>query len=132
MSTPGAEAEIKAQLAANLVRNTEMSMNLGGSFITTTEDKVRLAVLTHLSRMDRRHSWISPFGLLVSIIATFVTTDFKDWWLPAASWQAVYFLVGTASAVWLLYAIYCSFTAPSVDDFVKQLKAKSPANSNVG
>jgi hypothetical protein len=123
MSTP--EAEIKAQLAANLVQNTEMSVNLGGSFITTTEDKVRLAVLTHLSRMEKRYGWISPFGVLLSVVGTFITTDFKDRWLPAASWEAVYFIVGAASACWLAYAIYGSFTAPSIDDFVKQLKAKA-------
>ncbi|SPF47660.1 hypothetical protein SBDP1_680001 [Syntrophobacter sp. SbD1] len=85
-ATSGNKSTIKAQLGDQIIQNTELSMNLGQKIITTTEDKVRLAVLTHLQRLERRHLWIAPAGILIPILAAFVTADFKDvWFIKAAT-----------------------------------------------
>lgn len=100
-------------------------MNLGGHIIATTEDKVRLAVMTHLSQIARKHEWVAPCGLLVPIAATFATATFKQAWLPAATWQAVFLLVGLGALVWLIVSVIRGMRAPSIDDFVDALKSVS-------
>jgi hypothetical protein len=117
------QGSIKAQLAENLVQNTEVSINLGGRIITTTEDKVRLAVHAHLSRMQLKHAWITPAGILISVGAVLLTADFRDTWgILAASWKTGFFLVGVASLVWLGAAVAHALWAPGVNDFVELLR----------
>jgi len=127
----GTGASIKAQLAENLVQNTEVSINIGGCIITTTEDKVRLAVLTHLSRMEQRYQWVAPVGVFASLLAALVTADFKDVILSAPIWAAVFLLGCIAAGVYSVWAVVKAVRAPSVDDFVGKLRATQiPLGSN--
>jgi hypothetical protein len=112
----------RAQMAESIVRDTKFSINLGGHVITTTEDKVRLAVMTHLSLMEKPQEWGTPAGILIAVVATFATAEFKTAWLPADTWRAVFFLVGLSSFIWLLRALWRWFKVPTIDDFVKTLK----------
>jgi hypothetical protein len=121
-------ADIKTHLAENLVQNTELSLNIGQNIITTTEDKVRLAVLTHLKRIEDRRAWLAPGGIFLSILAAFVTADFKNVWLPAATWQAVFFICSVASLVWLIISIVKALRAPTVDDFIATLRVAAKKN----
>lgn len=114
---------IKTQLTDQLIQDTELSMNLGQNIITTTEDKVRLAVMTHLQRLEKRRLWIAPAGIAITILAAFVTADFREWWLPAATWRAFFLFCGLASAGWLIIAVIQALRSPSVDDFVGTLRA---------
>jgi len=124
-------ASIKSRLAESLVQNTEVSINIGGCIITTTEDKIRLSVHTHLSRMEERHKWVAPAGILVAIIAALVTADFKDRWLTAALWQAIFIVGGIVVFIWFLIAVFRAFKTPSIDDFVGLLRAsQAPLGSN--
>ncbi len=112
-----------AQLAQNLVQNTNLSINLGGWIITTTEDKVRLAVITHLARMEQKQAWVTPAGVFVTVAATLATATFKDAWLSPATWEAVFLLVGAASFVWLVVAVVRALKAPSVEVFIDSLRS---------
>jgi hypothetical protein len=126
MNTPNTIADLRAQFAENIIQNTQMSLNLGGHIISTTEDKVRLAVLTHLARIEDKREWVAPCSLLISIVAAFVTADFKTALnVPATTWQALFILFGILSAIWLARALVKRFRSPSVDDFVDALKAAS-------
>jgi hypothetical protein len=124
-------ASIKAHLAESLVRNAEVSINLGNCIIATTEDKVRLAVLTHLSRMEQRYKWVAPAGVFASLLAALVTADFKDLILSASIWTAVFLLGCIAAGVYSVWAVIRAVRAPSVDDFVGKLRATQvPLGSN--
>jgi hypothetical protein len=123
----GAHADLRAQLAENIVQNTDMSLNLGGRIIMCTEDKVRLAVLNHLSRMQDAHDWWAPCGVLVSILLVFVTADFKlAFGLSAATWTAVFLIAAVLSVAWLIRALLRLARAPSADDFINSLKPALP------
>lgn len=115
-------ADIRDRLAENIVQNTEVSLNIGQNIITTTEDKVRLAVLTHLGRIEDRRAWVAPGGIFLTILAAFATADFKSLWLPAATWNAVFLLCGIASFVWLVVSVVKATRAPTVDDFIDTLR----------
>ena len=122
MSATPAHSVIKDQLGDQLIQDTELSINLGQQIITTTEDKVRLAVVTHLQRLEHRRVWIAPAGILITILAAFVTADFKDVGLPAATWRAFFMFCGLAASVWLAVTVVQALRSPTVEDFVSALK----------
>ena len=109
-------------LTNQLAQNTRVHFNLDQNAIITTEDKVRLVLLTHLAILEKKKSWIAPAGIFITILTSFVTTNFKDFWLTAATWEAVFLLSGVASFVWLLVALKQAYSAPNVDDIVSELK----------
>lgn len=132
MATKPTSTEVMTNVLTNqLAQNTRVHFNLGQNAIITTEDKVRLVLLTHLSVMEQKKSWIAPAGILITILTSFVTTNFKDFFLPAATWEALFLLSGAASFIWLLVALKQAYSAPSVDDIVSELKTSGQSNPGV-
>lgn len=120
-----------AALTSQLAQNIRVHFNLDQDAIFTTEDKVRLVLLTRLSILEQRKSWIAPAGITITILTSFVTTNFKEFLLPASTWEAIFLLSGVASFVWLLVALKQAYSAPSVDDIVSELKTSGQNNSGV-
>ncbi len=119
----GNHAEIHGQIAKGLAQSTTVSMNIGGKILITNEDKIRLAVLTHLKRIENKKQWHAPLGVVLSVAATFVTAEFKDRWLSAATWNALFIFVGLAALIWMFRALYSCWNAPTTEDFVKGVMA---------
>jgi hypothetical protein len=66
------EATLLTQLTEIFIQDSAMSINLGEHIITTTEDKVRLAFMTHLKRTSEKNAWVAPASILLSIVVVFV------------------------------------------------------------
>ncbi len=96
--------------------------NLDQVLINITEDKVRLVLNEHIKNVERKKDWIAPLSLLIAIVTTFATSTFKDAVFPASTWQAIFFIVGGISALWLLKAIWIALNASTIDDIVSQIK----------
>ncbi len=125
MSTPDkGKGQILAHVAEDFVRNAQVSINVRGDIIVTTEDKIRLAVVSHLARMEQRQSWIAPLGILVTIVLAIATSSFQTTLgLSAATWQAVFILSGAIALALFVRASYRAVRALSPDDFVGYLRA---------
>lgn len=111
-------------LTKQIAQETNVHFNLGQNAIVTTEDKVRLVLLTHLQKIEKRKSWIAPAGIFITVLTSFVTTDFKDFLFKAATWQAIFLITGVISFVWLLVALVQVIKSPTVDDLVSELKKR--------
>jgi hypothetical protein len=96
--------------------------DLSQEVVSITVDKLSLILHKHADGLGKSRDWVAPFGLLLSLILTFVTTDFKDWVLSADTWRAIFVLLGIGSALWLLRTFYDLFTADSVEDLVEKIK----------
>jgi len=132
MATKPTSTEVMTTALTNqLAQNTRVHFNLDQNAIITTEDKVRLVLLTHLTVLEKKNSWIAPAGTFITILTSFVTTNFKDFWLPASTWEAIFLLSGVASFVWLIVALKQAYSAPSVDDIVSELKTSVQSNPGV-
>jgi hypothetical protein len=132
MATKPTSTEVMTTALTNqLAQNTRVHFNLDQNAIITTEDKVRLVLLTHLSILEQKKSWIAPAGVFITILTSFVTTNFKDFLLPASTWEAIFLLSGVASFVWLVVALKQAYSAPSVDDIVSELKTSGQSNPGV-
>src|ERR1019366_2704997 len=81
--------------------------NLNKTEIRVTEDKVRIVLMEHFGSVENKKAWIAPAGILITIVATFSTADFKvAIGMDKAAWQAIFFLVGVISFLWLLYTCF--------------------------
>ena len=105
---------------------TIVHSNLEQEVIQITEDRLRLTLNSHLKAAEDGNGWIAPLGIMLAIITSFVTTDFRDFILKAPVWEAIFVISGCLSTAWLLYAISRARSAPTVDSIVELIKKGSP------
>ena len=102
--------------------------NLDQSVIQITEDRLHLYLIEHLKKIEDSKSWVSPASLLAAILTTFATTTFKDFGgFLATFWEAVFFLAGLATLVWLVRCLFRLSKAPTLNELIESMKPKTPA-----
>ena len=111
------------KLVEQLVSVDRIALNVSQSVVVTTEDKIRLALDSYLKGARRRTEWIAPLGLLVAVLTTLITATFNNWVLSAATWKAIFVLVGIGALIWLLWALLGLRNNATVDDLIDELKA---------
>ena len=99
--------------------------NLDQEIIQITEDRLRLVMKDHLEIIEEKKAWHAPLGVLLAIVAAFVTADFRDAYFKAATWQAVFLITGVLSLIWLIKTILRAANSPSIDDIVSKIKTRS-------
>lgn len=120
------ESEILKDGLQNLIlKNSKVQSSLGEIIIISTEDKIELCLMKHLSDLEQKNQWITPFGLLLTVILTFLTTDFKEWIFPKEMWQAVFFIAAVIFLGWLLIAIRRAWRIKTVKDILAEIKKSS-------
>lgn len=116
---------LKDGLQKMIFNNSKVRSTLGEIIIITTEDKIQLCLLKHLGDLEEKRGWITPFSLLITIIVTFLTTDFKDWWFKKETWEAVFLLAGVFFLMWLLWATKKAWPIKTVKDVLEEIKESS-------
>jgi hypothetical protein len=94
--------------------------------IVTTEDKLQLCLSKHLRKIEKRKGWITPLGILVAIIASLVTANFKDiGFIDATMWRAIFFIASLISGFWLLFSVREALFSEKLEDVIVELKKSS-------
>jgi hypothetical protein len=111
-------------VASQFIQDTsKVYSNLGQDIIITTDDKIRLCLIEHLSKMEKKNAWIAPLGILLTIIIVFPTTTFREFlFLSADTWKAIFIIGGIISFVWLIRTIIQARVSSSLADVVKSIK----------
>lgn len=99
--------------------------NLDQEIIQITEDKLRLVLNQHIADVEQRKAWIAPLGLLLAVLTAIVTSDFKDAYFKAPTWEAIFIITGLMSVCWLVVTIWKSLRSPTVEDIVEKIKNRS-------
>lgn len=112
---------------AGLVDVSNVHLNVSQDLIITTEDKVRIHLSSHLGRLERKRAWIAPLGVLMTIVITLLTANFKEqsFLLGPDVWHALFVVSAVLSGCWLLYALKDAWKSESVDDLIEKLKKES-------
>ena len=118
---PGNPARIIVD-ANEILRDSEVHLNVREKYIITTEDKVRLCLSKRLATMEQRKDWIAPAGILLAVVTVFVSAEFKDAGISRHTWQAIFIIVGWVSLGWLIWALVRRRNAPTLDDVVIEIK----------
>lgn len=110
-------------LASQVIDSSECHINISQKFILTTEDKINLCLSKHLKQMERKRSWIAPFGIFIAIIGTFVTKTFKlAFGLSPDTWFAIYIIAAGIIFFWLIKCIKEAVGSKKIEDIVNELK----------
>ena len=103
----------------------EVHVNTSQNVIYITEDRVRIHLITHLQRVEKKRSWVTPLMLLVTIIVVLLTSQFRDLVLSAATWKAMFVMASLVSVVWLVYALKNARRSETIDELIERLKKDS-------
>ncbi|MBL4634767.1 MAG: hypothetical protein JKY56_12915 [Kofleriaceae bacterium] len=103
--------------------------NLKSDLIEITEDKLENILMKHESKLGLKKAWIAPLGLLLTIVATLISAEFKDaLGVPKATWSAFFILAALLSAVWLVASVVRLVMGRkecSIDALIAQVKNSS-------
>jgi len=131
-ATPPPAAQIvTSALASELARQTKVHLNLGQETIIITEDKVRLCLMMHLKSMEARNTWVAPAGILATIVASFLSSSFRDFVLDASTWRALFIVAALLSLGWLAASLRRAWRAPTIEDVVAKMKHAGDQNSGL-
>ncbi|MGW3916239.1 hypothetical protein ACWEBX_32690 [Streptomyces sp. NPDC005070] len=109
------------------VPTTHVYMNTQQEVIIVTKDKASLCLHDALGNMRKKDAWVAPFGVLVSIGFSLLTSDFKKvLGVSADAWKAVFIISGVISLFFLIKALWGMRKSVSVEDVVRRL-SESPA-----
>ena len=117
--------KIDNALMSKLMDVSEVHLNLSNEVIITTEDKVRLCLAEHLTRVEKKGAWVAPLGILIAIVVTLTTTTFKKIIFSAETWEAIFIISALISFCWLIRAIIYSIKSEKAEDIVDKLKKGS-------
>ena len=116
MSTSG-------QIQSNLITVSSIHANTDLTLIQITEDKLRLVLLEHISKLETKRRWQVPFGVLLTLIPIFLTSEFKDFAdINKSTWQAFFMFASVSSAAWLLVSLRWIFSSTTLDNLVERVK----------
>lgn len=113
----------KDDVSAMVTQKTRWHSNLDQDNVVTTEDKIRICLMTYLKNLQSRDTWMAPLGVALTLVLTFLTTDFKDFYFSADTWQAFFLIAFILSGVWLVVSLVRRPKALGVDDIVMMLKS---------
>ncbi len=124
---PPQEAHINIGSTKDLETISELYLtNLPQDVITTTEDKLHLCLEQHLKKMEKKKSWITPLGLLISFALTLISANFKDTaFVDAATLKAIFIIAEIIFFGWLVYSVIESLRSEKIEDVIGELKKHS-------
>ena len=77
--------------------------NLSQEVIRVTKDKLKLALMEHLTHVDAKFRWIKPLGFSTTILLALLTTDFKDrFYLEKTLWQGMFLFIFLIVIGWFI------------------------------
>lgn len=88
------------------INNSVSEINI--NVISITEDKLEIILKDHFDNMRKSNDWIGAIALSITLLIVLVTSEFKDKWLDAPTWKALFILLFIAS---LIYSGYCIYNA---------------------
>lgn len=116
-------------LDKELLESSVVHRNVGQEFVLTTSDKIRICLREHQEAIKAQNDWITPLGILLSLVASLVAADFKQFLgLTADIWKAMFIFGAIFCFAWLVYAIYLAFSlrkTSSIEHLIEKLKKSS-------
>lgn len=119
--------------ASKYITVAQVYNNTGQKLIVITEDKLKLCLIGHIEKMNRKTAWQTPLGIFLAIVTAYSTSTFHDYLgIKAAVWEACFLLAGVLALVWLVPSVKNAFISASVDDIISACKESSTPIDSLG
>lgn len=97
--------------------------NTQSNVIRITDDKLKVVLLENKESLKRNNDFIAPLSLLISLILTFCTTDFRDFLtIGAPVWKALYLFLTIGSVIWLIIELRHIRKTVTIDQLIDQIR----------
>jgi len=86
--------------------------------------------MEHERLLSSKHDWIGALGISAATLASLNAAEFRDKWIPAEIWEALYLLVFIISAAWTVVLVFRAIRAHrlgGIPALVNRIK-KKPRN----
>lgn len=81
-------------------------VNVDSELITTTDDRLARHLQDYRDNLVVQHGWATPLGIVLALLATLVTADFRDaYGLAASEWRLVFLACFLGAAAWLVLSL---------------------------
>lgn len=114
-----------------LVAENELTIiyngNLEISIISIEEYRLLHILKEHQSLLEKKPDWISIIGLVIALLVTLVSADFKDFLLRSDIWHILFVYGLVISVIWLLYSLvkYLEIRKKgTIEKLVEKIKSK--------
>lgn len=120
---------LSVNIGAELSNNITIHKNVDQEIIITTSDKIQLVLIQTKEILTAQRDWWTPFGLLISFVATLTTAEFKEaLGMSKEFWHAIFVLLTIFSGIWLLkslHKLYKNWGEDDMNKIIKQIKLKN-------
>ena len=97
--------------------------NSQSNIVRINDDKLKVILLENKDSITKNSNYLTPLTLLISLVLTFCTADFKEFFkVSAATWKGFYLFCVVGSIVWLIIEIMRIKKATSVDQLIAKIK----------
>lgn len=109
---------------------TEDIDNTKQVIIHITKDKLENALYKYGKFLTSRFKWIESFAILLALILTQTTANFKDsFGISKYTWEAFFLLFDLLAIFWFIFNIYISLNSITIDEFINKLSKPDKTNS---
>jgi len=116
------------KLNIDLNDNRNVYQNTSLDYIVITRDKLELILMKTEKCLSSKNAWITPLGLMVSSILAIISSDFKDFILPANVWYAFFVITTIICFIWLCFTLYLlirNWNKGNIEDIINKIIAES-------
>ena len=113
----------KEQIASS---DSTLYTNVACDQIKIAEDKLRLKLIKHLSKVKKSRDWVTYLGIFLSSGAPIVTADFKSFWvLNSVQVESFFKFITIGSACLLFRSVWNAiFNRTDLDKIVEEFKTE--------
>jgi type II secretory pathway component PulJ len=109
-------------------KQSKVHFNVGQDIIAVTEGKARSVLQDLLNAERKRYAWQTPAGMLLTEVAAWVSSGFREaMGISAEQWQALFALCAAITSCWLVITLMARRKGPSLDLAIEMLKSDRPA-----
>jgi hypothetical protein len=91
--------------------------------IKITEDKLRLALLEYLGKVESKNRWQVPLGVIAGLVPILLTSDFKEvLGVSKDTWQGVFSFFVITAVGWFVWTLRHVKSSVSIDALVERIK----------
>jgi len=101
--------------------------NTQSNVIRITDDKLKVILLENKESLIKNNDFLAPLTLLISLILTFCTTDFREFLtITAPVWKAFYLFLTIAASIWLFRELRGIKKRITIDQLIDKIRKQKP------